>query len=173
MSAAHETVTLPSGGRLFLPPTRPGASPSSRLPSTRPSFNTHRSRSGSVQRILSAVPAPGLSHSATFLWGQALPIECSSLSLAISGRRLGAQSSGSGRGWQLPKPTAALRCRRSQSPSRRGSGRIQWPALAIPSRARMWLHEKLLAVSSRETGNAIRSEQAAPVAVWLAQTTAG
>ena len=83
MSAAHETVTLPSGGRLFLPPTRPGASPSSRLPSTRPSFNTHRSRSGSVQRILSAVPAPGLSHSATFLWGQAPPIECSSLSVAM------------------------------------------------------------------------------------------
>src|SRR5215472_13920186 len=37
------------------------------------------SRSGSVQRILSAVPAPGLSHSADFLWGRAPPIECSSL----------------------------------------------------------------------------------------------
>src|SRR5215469_17691674 len=39
------------------------------LPSTRPSFNTHSSRSGSVQRILSAVPAPGLSHSAGFSFG--------------------------------------------------------------------------------------------------------
>jgi hypothetical protein len=48
-------------------------------PSTKPSFNTHSSRSGSVQRILSGVPAPGLSHSANFLWG-APPIECSSIS---------------------------------------------------------------------------------------------
>ena len=52
------------------------------LPSTRPSFNTHSSRSGSVQRILSAVPAPGLSRSADFIWGRAPPIECSSLSVA-------------------------------------------------------------------------------------------
>src|SRR5258708_24831177 len=52
------------------------------LPSTRPSFNPHSSRSGSVQRILSAVPAPGLSHPANFLWGRAPPIECSSLSVA-------------------------------------------------------------------------------------------
>ena len=39
------------------------------LPSTRPSFNTHSSRSGSVQRILSAVPAPGLSYPANFIGG--------------------------------------------------------------------------------------------------------
>src|SRR5258708_30002502 len=79
-SAAQETVSLPSGGLLTLPPTRPGARHFSGLPSTRPSFNTHSSRSGSVQRILSAVPAPALSHSADFLWGRAPPIECSSLS---------------------------------------------------------------------------------------------
>ena len=63
---------------------RPGASYLFGLPSTRPSFNTHSSRSGSVQRILSAAPAPGLSHSADFLWGRAPPIECSSLTLALS-----------------------------------------------------------------------------------------
>src|SRR5260370_38652771 len=79
-SAARETAPLPIGGGLSLPPTRPGARHFSGLPSTRPSFNTHSSRSGSVQRILSAVPAPALSHSADFLWGRAPPIECSSLS---------------------------------------------------------------------------------------------
>src|SRR5258708_17086293 len=84
-SAAQETVSLPSGGLLTLPPTRPGARHFSGLPSTRPSFNPHSSRSGSVQRILSAVPAPALSHSADFLWGRAPPIECSSLSVAILG----------------------------------------------------------------------------------------
>src|SRR5258708_36338956 len=82
-SAAQETVSLPSGGLLTLPPTRPGARHFSGLPSTRPSFNTHSSRSGSVQRILSAVPAPALSHSADFLWGRAPPIECSSISVAM------------------------------------------------------------------------------------------
>src|SRR5258708_2278116 len=82
-SAAQETVSLPSGGLLSLPPTRPGARHFSGLPSTRPSFNTHSSRSGSVQRILSAVPAPALSHSADFLWGRPPPIECSPLSEAI------------------------------------------------------------------------------------------
>src|SRR5258708_19121424 len=81
-SAAQETVSLPSGGLLTLPPTRPGARHFSGLPSTRPSFNTHSSRSGSVQRILSAVPPPALSHSSDFLLGRAPPIECSSLSEA-------------------------------------------------------------------------------------------
>jgi hypothetical protein len=58
----------PSGGQALF-----------QTPSTKPSFNTHSSRSGSVQRILSGVPAPGLSHSANFPWG-APPIECSSIS---------------------------------------------------------------------------------------------
>ena len=37
-----------------------------RTPVNQASFNTHSSRSGSVQRILSAVPAPGFSHSMDF-----------------------------------------------------------------------------------------------------------
>src|SRR5262249_21667473 len=51
----------------------------SRLPSTRPSFNTHSSRSGSVQRILSVVPAQGFPTLRIFFGGRAPPIECSSL----------------------------------------------------------------------------------------------
>src|SRR5215469_18459966 len=79
-SAAHETVTLPNGGGLFLPPTRPSARRFSGLASTRPSFNTHSSRSGSVQRILSAVPAPASFAPCEFSFGgRAPPIECSSL----------------------------------------------------------------------------------------------
>src|SRR5260370_2516786 len=83
-SAARETAPLPIGGGLSLPPTRPGARHFSGLPSTRPSFNTHSSRSGSVQRILSAVPAPALYHFADVLGGRAPPIECSSLSVATN-----------------------------------------------------------------------------------------
>src|SRR5262249_17519364 len=64
-------------------PSRPVARQSSGLPSTRPSLNTHSSRSGSVQRILSVVPAPRPCPLCGFFLERAPPIECSSITLLL------------------------------------------------------------------------------------------
>jgi hypothetical protein len=44
---------------------------------------------------------------------------------------------------------------------------------SIPCRPRMWSHEKLFAVSTGKTGDALRTDKTAHVAVRLAQTAAG
>jgi hypothetical protein len=71
------------GGWPF-PPTSPlGAKRFSQRPSNGLRFNPHRSRSGSVQRILSVVPAERILSICGDFSQRAPPIECSSISVAI------------------------------------------------------------------------------------------